>query len=160
MSWIAVGIAAVGAVSSMQQAKRQQEARESKNMAEAAQTRYSPWTHMEAGKIDNTPGQSGLEAGLSGGIKGYMTGSSISNGLSKTGVDSISGDAAKGALGGGDMSNKLGAQGAAFESSMGQASQGPAVASLQQPDFGASYGQQDPNQMPTLMGNKPRYKTY
>lgn len=152
MSWVVVGVAGASALMSMNQAKRQAEAQRAQNMAAAAQTQYSPWTNMGAGKIDTSAGQSELEGALSGGLKGFMTGKSIEKGLAGSGTPTPGDGSSANSLGGTDMSNKLGEQGHAFEATM----PGQSVSELSAPQFGVA--QQE--EMPTLMGNKPRFKAY
>lgn len=96
MSWVAVGVAAVGAVSSMQQAKAKKKAQEEQNQVAAAQTMYSPWTGV-SGQADTSPQQSQFGSALSGGLQGYMTGSMMKNANAKSAAETnaLNAEAAK-----------------------------------------------------------------
>lgn len=148
MSWVAVGVTAVGAISGAQQAKRQREAQEGQNEAAAAQTRYSPWTGMGSGQINTSPTQSGLEGALGGGLKGFMTGSSIKGAMGAK--PTAAPDA-----GGFDAASKEGLQySSPTVGAMGAAPAGGAP--MPAPGGAPAFGQPDPNGLPQLaMNRKP-----
>lgn len=76
MSWVTVAVVGGGAVLGQQQAKRQRDMQYQQNMAEAAQTQYSPWTGMGAGKI-GTQSSSDIAAALQGGMAGAQVANSF-----------------------------------------------------------------------------------
>lgn len=84
MSWIAVGVGAGvgllnGAMSSQQQAKNQKESM----LAQAAQTRYSPWTGASIQTMHSTAPNT-VQGALNGTMQGGLTGGLMSQQLAKT----------------------------------------------------------------------------
>jgi hypothetical protein len=76
MSWVAVGLTVGSAVLGQQQAKRQREQQYQQNMAQAAQTQYSPWSGMSGGQV-STQNSSDLAGGLQGGMAGAQMANSF-----------------------------------------------------------------------------------
>lgn len=54
----------------MMSAERKADQQRKNNLAAAEQTRYSAWSGLGGGKLDNSYTPSGLEGGLAGGIQG------------------------------------------------------------------------------------------
>ena len=77
MAWWIPALAAVGALQGGQQASAQRKAQAAQNKAAAAQTEFSPWTHMGAGQTSNAPTQSDFGGALLGGIEGGLTGAAF-----------------------------------------------------------------------------------
>jgi hypothetical protein len=84
MSWVAVGVAAVGATSSYMnnQAKKKQET--ANQMANADAIQYSPWTHADVKMQGKTSG-SDMGAILGGGMQGAMIGSQFNKSATPAG---------------------------------------------------------------------------
>lgn len=80
MSWVTVGVAAVGATSGYLKGKRNEKVADMNNALRKASIQYSPWTKMsDPGAGPSGPGA--MEAGLGGGLQGAMMGSAISGGM-------------------------------------------------------------------------------
>jgi len=87
--WWAIPLATT--VMGMDKARRQADAKESYNKAQAELTKYSPWTGMR-GQIDTSYSPTMLEGGLQGGIQGM--------GMMQAGQSAFGGAAAAPAGGG------------------------------------------------------------
>jgi hypothetical protein len=72
--WPAIALMGGQALLGMNQAKKQREQQYQQNMAEAAQTQYSPWSGMGGGKISTQN-----SSDLAGGLQGAMAGAQMAN---------------------------------------------------------------------------------
>lgn len=79
MSWVAVGVAAAGMLAANQKQKQQQANANSQRKLAAETARYSPWTGMTPGQV-NEPENSAFGATLGGGLAGYSMGRSFTGG--------------------------------------------------------------------------------
>lgn len=68
--WWQVGLAVANALAKGNQAKNMREQQKNHNLAQAEQTRYSPWSKMGAGQLDNRYNPTETEGLVSGGIQG------------------------------------------------------------------------------------------
>jgi hypothetical protein len=74
--WPAIAMMGASALLGQNQAKKQREQQYQQNMAEAAQTQYSPWSGMGGGKI-STQNSSDLSGALQGGMAGAQMANSF-----------------------------------------------------------------------------------
>lgn len=79
MSWIAVGVAAAGAIAGKMKNDRAKEIEGSDRQLASETQRYSPWTGMSAQPIHRAGSAFGDE--FAGGVQGAMMGQSLSNGM-------------------------------------------------------------------------------
>lgn len=94
MTWVAVGVAGVGAVKGTMDANSAKEKQKQHDKYRKTAMIYSPWTGMEdigAGNFGNTDGVSGA---LGGGLQGFAMGSQI-NGMAGAGAGAEAGAAAQ-----------------------------------------------------------------
>lgn len=73
MSWVVVGVAAVGALTADQQRKAQEKHNQQAADVSAAQMQYSPWTGVKPSAPNLSPvTSSALQGGLQGGLSGAI----------------------------------------------------------------------------------------
>jgi hypothetical protein len=163
MSWVAVGVAAVGATSSYMNNKAKQKHEEDAMKANAEAMRYSPWTGMKPQMMGKTSG-SDIAAIMQGGVGGAMMGSQFRGAGGGSGETPVTPDAGGNSpLGGNEMAGQLGAQGSNFQKSMApmpaeQVAQQP-LPQLQQPAMGG-YSQPGSPWSPLAQKKPSMYGTY
>ena len=81
MSWVAVGAAAIGAVTAAQQRKAQQQANQQSSDVNAAQTQFSPWTGI---KPQAFAPQAVTANALGGAVQGGLGGAMFAQGQKKS----------------------------------------------------------------------------
>lgn len=121
MSWVGVGVAAVGAVSGAQAANRNRKAARAHDAYRKAAITYSPWTGMGdpgAANVGNTDTFSGM---LGGAAKGFAVGSGIGGAFKGMGGASNFATTPGSPLGGEAMAQNLGEQFTGAGSGIGQA---------------------------------------
>jgi len=84
MSWVAVGAAAIGAVTAAQQRKAQQQANQQSSDVNAAQTQFSPWTGI---KPQAFAPQAVTANALGGAVQGGLGGAMFAQGQKKNAAE-------------------------------------------------------------------------
>jgi len=79
MSWVAVGVAAVGATKGIMDANANKKRQKKLDAHRKNVIRYSPWTGMQDPGMVSAGNQDAFGGALSGGMQGFMLGSGISN---------------------------------------------------------------------------------
>ncbi len=113
MTWVAVGVAAVGAATSMNAEHQKSKALKKHNQGQAEMTRYSNWTG-QAGEI--TPDTTdAVGAGVAGGMRGFQAGQGINSsmsggggGMSKPVSSAPASDPLNNSLGSAGMNSQIG----------------------------------------------------
>lgn len=90
MSWVAVGLTVAGAVSGKMKNDHAKEVEGEQRQLAAQTQRYSPWTGLQAGKIDRAGSEFGDVFG--GGVQGAMVGGAFKKAGTFDGFGGGSGD--------------------------------------------------------------------